>query len=639
MNLASDPCFGDSLKRTSEVLRQGATKQIADYEGRFSVLASLWDSLLRDLIVQGYGNEEAWETAMEFFGADTVRFAAVDGTMYSRPLFDIVIFFGGAYASMGSLRFVKNETPEVRYDAKTMRQSVGLSSVVPIYVNEIPDVDHTFAVQEQPSEVNPSKSMSDEEIANNSLIANAIMTFGEYFLAYKLATDSKQRFDVLLMDRSLSNERSGLLYETRKTNFWHFKCALIGADIGGTRVNENDLSMARQRVRCRSLGLPPPRADYLRNAILALLETNGKMTIDEIQSALQISEEKRKRRMESALATLLRNQTITIEVGGYSLDSKYVGSWERLKNLTIEIGERLFTAKEDQTSAGGSMKILKDGKESWLTTIDVSFLTLFTLNMLIDECWRKKILLVGITKDTSARDFKGQLVPVMNSEGLLKTEESTKLQKLPNTDRMILQSASMLNSDRVSPPWSLIEYDSAFRTMTPDMERGKGYVTGTIRNKISLEKTFLKTYVQLSQARSDSMLRSNVLLIDRLVYPEFDCCPETITRFSNALSDGTEEPIETLLFRSNRSPNRIQNLVMAMLVAMAPSNIPEAFGHNKPLFIADKIAKWNYVQFKHVVDSTAGWILNNHKLRKFVFYMSTFRERRSQIEQTRRDSV
>jgi hypothetical protein len=82
----------------------------------------------------------------------------------------------------------------------------------------------------------------------------------------------------------------------------------------------------------------------------------------------------------------------------------------------------------------------------------------------------------------------------------------------------------------------------------------------------------------------------------------------------------------------------MQNMVMAMLVAMAPANLPEAFGHNKPLFVADKIAKWNYSQFKCVVDSTASWILNNHKLRKFIFYMSTFRERRSQIEQNRRES-
>jgi hypothetical protein len=76
---------------------------------------------------------------------------------------------------------------------------------------------------------------------------------------------------------------------------------------------------------------------------------------------------------------------------------------------------------------------------------------------------------------------------------------------------------------------------------------------------------------------------------------------------------------------------------MNVLIAMAPSSIPEAFGHNKPLFIADKIAKWNYSQFKCVVDTTADWILNNHKLRKFIFYMSTFRERRASIEAARRE--
>jgi hypothetical protein len=77
---------------------------------------------------------------------------------------------------------------------------------------------------------------------------------------------------------------------------------------------------------------------------------------------------------------------------------------------------------------------------------------------------------------------------------------------------------------------------------------------------------------------------------------------------------------------------------MSLLVAMAPANIPEAFGHNKALFIADKIAKWNYSQFKCVVDTTAVWMLNNHKLRKFIFYMSTFRERRASIEQARREN-
>jgi hypothetical protein len=57
------------------------------------------------------------------------------------------------------------------------------------------------------------------------------------------------------------------------------------------------------------------------------------------------------------------------------------------------------------------MKILKDGKEHWLTTLDIAFLTLFTLQMLMEECWKRHILLIGITKDTAARDFKRQLNP------------------------------------------------------------------------------------------------------------------------------------------------------------------------------------------------------------------------------------
>ena len=47
------------------------------------------------------------------------------------------------------------------------------------------------------------------------------------------------------------------------------------------------------------------------------------------------------------------------------------------------------------------MKVWKNGEWHWLTTQDMAFLTLFTLNLLVEECWRKRILLVGMTKDTA----------------------------------------------------------------------------------------------------------------------------------------------------------------------------------------------------------------------------------------------
>jgi hypothetical protein len=627
------------VKQTCDNLRQGATRQIADYENRFSAYKNIYVELLENLVRTDFKADKAWETASEFFGSEKVNFAAVDGTLYSRPLFDMVIFFGGAYASTGSVTFAEDAEPKVEYDSKTLEQGMGVSSVVPVYVNEIPDVDHSFSAPEQPNEVNPGKQLTDEEIANNSLIANAIMTFGEYYLAYRLAIDHDRSSRIILMDRSLSTDRALLLYETRKTDFWKAKSSLLGFRISENEypVDPVELSIARQHVFYRDSGLPPSRADYLRYAIISLFETGKTLTLSQVLSELGIDDEKRTQRVELALIRLKQKRIVTEADGVFCLDSKYLSSWDRMKRITIAVGEKLFNEKPTGTETACSMKIFKDGKEHWLTTLDIGFLTLFALQMLMEECWKKHTLLVGVTKDTAARDFKRQLLPIMDNDGLLKKQVNREaLMELPNTDRMILQSASIFNSEQIKPPWSLIEYDSAFRSMLPDKLGRKGYVSGAIKNKISLEKTFLKTYVQLSMAKSDPMLRSNVLLIDRLSYPEYDVKPFSTMRFWNELSDGTREPVDVFLFKDKDVPNQLQNLVMSLLIAMAPMNIPEAFGHNKALFIADKVAKWNYSQFKCIVDTTAAWILNNHKLRKFIFYMSTFRERRSQIEQNRR---
>jgi hypothetical protein len=632
--------LSDAVKRTSEVLRLGASKQVLDYEQRFSSLKNLYDGLLLNLIKMDFDCGEAHETAQTFFGASSVRFAGIDGTMYSRPLFDLVIFFGGAYASTGTITFSEKDKPLVKYDERTVQQGTGISSVVPVYVNEIPDIDQTFFDADQPGEISLGKPLIDESIISNATIANWIMTFAEYYLAYKLAADPEQAVHIIFLDRSLSIERASLLYDTSKYELWKAKSSIIGYKIDDIAIDANDLTIARQCIISQALGLPPPRADYLRYAIINLVMRKKAIKEEQVLAEFSITDEKRTKRVKRYLKHLVKKGILSEKNEVYTLNQKYVKTWERIRKLVISLGDRFFFSQTSEAETAGLMKILKDGKEHWLTTLDIAFLTLFTLHMLIEECWKRRILLIGITKDTAARDFKRQLIPIMHNEKLLRTAIlQEEFEKLPNTDRMILQSASIFNPDKLAPPWSLIEYDSAFRTMVLDRQNRKGYVSGAIKNKIGLEKTFLKTYVQLSQAKSDPMLRSNVLLVDRLVYPEYDCKPENVVEFWNELSDGTREPVEAILFVDKKVPNELQNLTMSVLVAMAPSSIPEAFGHNMPLFIADKIAKWNYGQFKCVVDTTADWILNNHKLRKFIFYMSTFRERRSAIEAARREGV
>ncbi|GAI26130.1 unnamed protein product, partial [marine sediment metagenome] len=286
--------------------------------------------------------KEALKTAKEFFGSSTVRFAGIDGTMYSRPLFDLVIFFGGAYASTGTVTFLENDKPKIKYDKRTLRQNAGISSVVPIYINEIPDIDHTFFEGEQPEEVKP---LRDEAIINNASIANWIMTFAEYYLAYKLATDPEQNVRIILLDRSLSTERASLLYDTSKRKLWKAKSSILGYKIDGEPIDKNDLTIARQYIYNQALGLPPPRGDYLQYAIIHLLRQKGSLTERQILTEFEIADEKRAKRVNRYLKRLVKDDFLSEKKETYALKAKYATTWERIKKLVTSLGDRFFFRK------------------------------------------------------------------------------------------------------------------------------------------------------------------------------------------------------------------------------------------------------------------------------------------------------
>jgi hypothetical protein len=176
----------------------------------------------------------------------------------------------------------------------------------------------------------------------------------------------------------------------------------------------------------------------------------------------------------------------------------------------------------------------------------------------------------------------------------------------------------------------------------PDFKGRKGYVSGAVKNKITPSQLFLRSFVQLEKAKQDNMLRSNVLAIDRLVYPSLDfpssedsdAVAASVTEFIHDY--GTNEPIKFLLFKNNRIENQMQNLVLNILSSMSCPSIPDGFGHNKALFIADKVAKWHNEQFRKIVESTQTLFLSDKGLRNFIFYMNSFRENRENLESSRR---
>src|SRR5512139_388155 len=122
------PMLNQTMKQTCNTLRKGAIKQVTDYEERFSSLKNVYDDFLSNLVQTGFDKRLACQTANDFFGQAKVPFAGIDGTMYSKPLFDMVIFFGGAYAATGTIEFSEIDFPHVEYDKKSFQQSVGISS-------------------------------------------------------------------------------------------------------------------------------------------------------------------------------------------------------------------------------------------------------------------------------------------------------------------------------------------------------------------------------------------------------------------------------------------------------------------------------------------------------------------------------
>jgi hypothetical protein len=246
--------------------------------------------------------------------------------------------------------------------------------------------------------------------------------------------------------------------------------------------------------------------------------------------------------------------------------------------------------------------------------------------------------LIGVAKDTSARDLKRQLLPVLNHTRKFTGSFGDKGQDAPDTDRMLLQWVSLKEREKLKTPWATWEYDTAFKTIVPHLERKPGLISGARRNQISLEKTFVKAYFQLCQATSDPRLRSNVLLYDRLAYPTFDVDENQLITLLHDYQNNPNEPesVEVILYESES--NSIQSFIMCIFRAMTSMSVPELFGHLKPLYIADKVAKYYCNQFQGLVSSATKWLINRPELREFLFYLSSFRERRTSVEQSRKIS-
>ena len=626
------------LKQTGDLLVGGARKQVSGYKEKFESLEGIYDAFLHKVLRPYPLSEFDCNFIDTFFGKRKLNLVGIDGTLHKQEVFDLVVFYAGAYSAFAHLDISDSGEFDLTYDENYLERGIGISSVVPIFINEIPFADQTILVRDEDGEMDISHTFDDSKIIDNSAYADYMMGLAEFYLAYQLASNENP-VDILLLDRICSAEVSSFYYETSDMSINLDKeCGLIGETIDGRKFTKTEWIHARRLFGNLALETPPGRGEYLLPRIIIELMNAGSSgySREELHQRLGLTSESRKKRLDDELGVGIKGKrdaegVIIRDKQRFILKPEYRNLFDRLESLLTQTCDRLFSSDPNIPYD----KRFKIG-DRWLTTNDLAFLSLISLLFLMKHCWKNNILLIGVAKDTSARDLKRQLLPVLNHTGIFSGGFGDRGQDAPDTDRMLLQWVSLKERQKLIVPWATWEYDTAFKTIVPHLERKPGLVSGARRNQISLEKTFVKAYFQLCQATSDPRLRSNVLLYDRLVYPAFDLeTSQLITLSHDYQNDPNEpEPVEVILYQSEN--NSIQSFILCLFKRMTSRSVPELFGHLKPLYVADKVAKYYCNQFQALVSSATNWLINRPELREFLFYLSSFRERRTSVEQSRR---
>ena len=303
---------------------------------------------------------------------------------------------------------------------------------------------------------------------------------------------------------------------------------------------------------------PPARGEFLLPRVIMELEREpgNSLTREEIAQRLGLTDEFHLSRLDKELEKGIRGSgeakgAITRKEKHFVLRPQFREIKERLTKLVEEVCGRMFSTDKN-VSYDERFKV--DGR--WITTNDLAFLSLMSLYMTIERCWKNRTLMIGVAKDTSARDLKRQVIPVLNHVGRFDGGFGDKGQDTPDTDRMILQWVSLHEKERLFVPWATVEYDTAFKTIIPHFERKPGLVSGARRNQISIERTFAKSYFQLCQAASDPKLRSNVLLYDRVIYPEFDKDSSQLTTLPHDYDNRPDSPesVDVVFYEGVENP-------------------------------------------------------------------------------------
>ncbi|MDG7013982.1 MAG: hypothetical protein JRN11_01085 [Nitrososphaerota archaeon] len=563
---------------------------------------------IKALLRFGVDFKGAASTAERFFGSDTVGYIAIDGTNSMDQQLDLIVFYVGAFAYSGTVTF-----REGGVEVGTPRATDGgLSASAAIPLSE-EDAAQVFGQKRESGvEVDPER------------LPNALMHMAEYYLAFRGILGDPAR-KIVLVDRTMAGDVAHLVWSTRDL-IEDRRCILEGLDTPYGKVTALDLELARMLLPNDQLATPTPRSQLLKFAAVLALFGGEALTPSELVARLG-ADPKWTERLNGDLLEL------DGQFGGFEQTSPAFklkpgasDYWDRVLAATLAVASHVFAPE-----GGHPLRVKNGGSERWVTADDLDFMVLVLVRALVRKAWSDRVLPIGFIKDTNAFELVKAVVPILCRAGLIESERFPNF----NSDKMLLQTNSVVNAATTPTPWYTPEIDASFRTMAPrddpSLAGGEARVNGAFENVIYQERVYLKSYVQLWSSESTPSVRSHVFTYDRPVYPGYDHWDEVTLFNKDGPADVRIHPV--LHFQRGSD---LTNVVMAMLAEMAEEVIPEALGHNYPLFLADKKAKSILEETRQAYLGAVAVEMAKSDLDQQVLFSRRFRDYRSQIEGRRR---
>ncbi len=530
----------------------------------------------------------------------------IDGSMDYDEVLEMLLFYVVSAGYECQFRITEEGVPE--FDLSKARRSpqLTMSAVVPLWREDLLNVAEVMK---------PLETELDFR-SNLERIPFALMTMSELYLTYKIIRDGKT--GIIFLDRPFSGTYPSL-YRDLSFVLMRKTPTLVGTPTSHGPVTKQDLRLA-SIIGPGSFYIPR-RSGFLHYlAVRELLQGDLKRT--ELATRLGVSEYEVQKTLER-LRQLERRYNVSLMrtegTGTMGIQEDARNFWARTEEMTLQYAERIFNTAQDVQHP----LMIRDN--NWLSVIDLNALNLFLLQMVMHEASKRRILIIGVAKDTTSTDFTRSALPLE-----LKGKAKADLPGL-KSDKALLTIISTVNADRIATPWRTFSYDAAHTTMVLDDDELKA-----ARGKISRELFFVRQYFQLRTFTRDTEIRAPVFLFDRPYSSEYD---EPYVESYDAKE--RHEPTTLRLFMEPSSKRSlIDDLCLLILSRSDNPEVLEAYGHNQLLYLADKFVKHEVQMTKGLLRGLVDLELTPLARRQKVFSIARrFRDLRAESESARKSVV